>query len=164
MFGNIDEEQRAERAIQTLHQTKSVTAYTGEFQLLAGRIDWDDKALTAQYYRGLKEEVKDDIVRGGRPGELLPMIEKAIDIDSRLYERRMERRGQYSGGHQRKGKKDRTSRWEDRMELDAVSKKGNPSKDEMNRRRDKGLCFECGLPGHQAASHKKGNPKGKGKP
>jgi hypothetical protein len=50
------------------------------------------------------------------------------------------------------------------MELDIVSKKGNPSKDKINQRQDKGLCFKCGLPGHQAASYKKGNSKGKGKP
>src|SRR5690349_4080336 len=115
MFGNIDEERRAERAIQTLRQNKSVTAYAGEFQLLAGKIDWDDKALTAQFYRGLKDEVKDDIVRGERPEELLPMINKAINIDSRLYERRLERKGQYSGGHHKKGKKYQQDGWSDRM-------------------------------------------------
>jgi hypothetical protein len=42
------------------------------------------------------------------------------------------------------------------MELDVTHsfKKKTPSKEVMDERHKKGLCFECGLPGHQAKSHK----------
>ena len=46
------------------------------------------------------------------------------------------------------------------MELDATGKgKPKPSKEEMDRRRERKLCFECGLPGHQAASYRKNQAK-----
>jgi hypothetical protein len=42
------------------------------------------------------------------------------------------------------------------MELDAIAKtKRHVSKEEMQKRRDKKLCFECGLPGHMANSYRK---------
>ena len=41
----------------------------------------------AQYYRGLKDEVKDDYVRINPAPEILhEMIEAATKIDTRLYE------------------------------------------------------------------------------
>jgi hypothetical protein len=157
MFGNTDEEIRAERDIQSCKQLTSVTEYTGRFELLAGKVDWEDKPLRALYYKGLKEEVKDDIVRGGRPQTLTEMKDKAIEIDTRLYERRMERRGQYSLGFSKK-QHPQKPRYHSPMELDAFQgkpkQKSSLSKEEMQRRKDKNLCFECGLPGHMASSHR----------
>ncbi len=49
------------------------------------------------------------------------------------------------------------------IELDITYsfKSKKPSKEVMEERRKKGLCFECGLPGHQASSHKNKGKYGK---
>lgn len=153
MFNNVDEEARAERALESLRQTKGVTQYVGEFQLLNGRVDWDDRALLARFYAGLKDEVKDDIVRGGKPTMLQDMIDKAIDIDTRLYERRMERRGQSDLSHHRRPHQQRgNDRW-DPMEMDATDRRpvrSQASRVEETRRQDNHLCYTCGKAGHMA--------------
>lgn len=166
VFGDIDAGRTAERIIQNLRQRGSATTYTAEFQQYSNKTDWNDDALKAQYYRGLKDIVKDEIARSDRPRDLQAMVEQAIKIDNRNYERQMEKRGHYAAGdHKRKGNNQK-SYWPQPMELDATFSKKKPSKEEMDRRRDKKLCFECGLPGHMASSHRKGNKKpwkGKGR-
>ena len=42
----------------------------------------------AQYYEGLKDDVKDELVRGERPTDLAAYIEQAVRIDNRLFERK----------------------------------------------------------------------------
>jgi hypothetical protein len=96
VFGDIDQERTAERHIQNLRQKGSAATYTAEFQQYMNKTDWNDDALKAQYYRGLKDAVKDEIARSDRPESLPDMIEMAIKIDNRHFERNLERRGQYS--------------------------------------------------------------------
>ena len=45
------------------------------------RTQWGDSALTALFYQGLKEQVKDDIAQGDRPTELYKMIKTAARIN-----------------------------------------------------------------------------------
>ena len=50
------------------------------------------------------------------------------------------------------------------MQVDATQKtKPKPSKEVIDNRREKKLCFECGLPGHQAAMHRRNKGPWKGK-
>jgi hypothetical protein len=49
----------------------------------------------------------------------------------------------------------------DPIELDAMYKKPQLSKEKRDKQRQKGLCYEYGLLGHQAASYKQ-KKKGKG--
>jgi hypothetical protein len=55
-------------------------------------VEWDDFALTAKYYVGLKESVKDELARMERPDELKELVEQSIKIDNRLYERQLKKR------------------------------------------------------------------------
>jgi reverse transcriptase-like protein/uncharacterized protein DUF4939/aspartyl protease len=161
VFGDIEEERSAERSLQHLTQRGSAANYTADFQSLAARTKWDEAALQARYYQGLKDKVKDEIARSEKPDDLQEMIQLAVKIDNRLYERTLEKKGQYSNrltGHHSKG----TAKYHSPMELDATIKRKTPCKEVMDERRKKGLCFECGLPGHRASSHK--NKKGHGKP
>ena len=64
MFGILDKEKDAERKLQALQQTGSASEFTAKFQQLAVRTQWGDSALTALFYQGLKERVKDNIARG----------------------------------------------------------------------------------------------------
>ena len=63
-FGILDEERDVEQKLQALRQTGSVSEFTAKFQQLAVRTQWEDSALTALFYQGLKEQVKDDITQG----------------------------------------------------------------------------------------------------
>src|SRR5881275_2167241 len=67
-----------------LRQTTSVGEYTAQFQKYASKTKWDEDALMAQYYRGLKDEVKDNYVRiNPAPETLHEMIEAATKIRSK---------------------------------------------------------------------------------
>jgi hypothetical protein len=90
-FGDPDEEATAERNLFVLHQKGSASSYISEFQRHATLTNWDDHALAAQFYRGLKEGIKDEIARVGRPHALKEMMDTALRIDNRLYERTLER-------------------------------------------------------------------------
>jgi hypothetical protein len=86
----------AERRLHILKMDKSAAKYAAEFQRIAALTDWDDDALVSQYYWGLNETIKDEIARMDRPEELQDMIDTFINIDSRQWERRMERTGHYT--------------------------------------------------------------------
>lgn len=92
-YGAIDEVAGAERAISTLKQTHSASQYASDFQQLSSHLHWDDEALGFQFYTGLKENIKDELARDGRPNVLEDLIEKAVKIDNRIYERYLERKG-----------------------------------------------------------------------
>jgi hypothetical protein len=125
--------------------------------------------LYDRYYAGLKEEVKDELARD-RPEGLEALIKMANMIDIRHYERAQERKGHYAPGPRRNrpNHQPRAVSYQnahDPMDLDATQKaqpkwKGKSkakklSKEEKDRRYKEKLCFECGLPGHQAAVHRK---------
>jgi hypothetical protein len=81
------------------------------------------------------------------------LIVIAIKIDNRYYKRAMERKGLYTGHQNRSNRKSYRS---DLIELNMAQKfKLKLSKEVISQRREKGLCFEYRLPGHQVASHRK---------
>ncbi|KAG7405064.1 Retrotransposon-like protein 1 [Fusarium oxysporum f. sp. rapae] len=91
-FGVVNEERQAAAELLALKQHKSCAAYSAKFRQLASKTKWDDEALMEIYYRGLKEEVKDELYLADRPEEgLTAYITMAIKIDERQYERRRER-------------------------------------------------------------------------
>jgi len=90
------------------------------------------------------------------PESLNDLIVMAIKIDNRHYERAIEKKGLYTGHRNRSERKYRS----DLIELDIAQKfKPKPSKEVISQRREKGLCFEYRLPGHQAASYRKNRVK-----
>jgi hypothetical protein len=170
-FGQMNEQQEAERALLKIHQQSSAAKYKAEFQSLSARVSWNDEALAAQFYQGLKDAVKDEIARQDRPKSLSSMIELAIKIDTRIWERQMERKGKgMPHGANTSNKRD-TSKWRNDyygpqpMELDATrGKPGKPQsrgkgkpygKGQGNKERkpfDKSNleCHSCGKKGHFA--------------
>ncbi|KAJ8067036.1 hypothetical protein OCU04_004416 [Sclerotinia nivalis] len=86
------------------------------------------------------------------------MMELAIKIDNRLYEYQRDKKSQshFNQNYKRnegRCRQAKTESYGDPMELDATIR-GKPFKEEMDRRRNEKLCFECGLPGHRAAIHR----------
>ena len=96
VFSDIDAKQMAEQKLFYLKQTKLAAAYMAEFQQIAAKTEWEDKAFTAKYYKGLKNFIKDRIVETDWPEELDKIIEKLIIIDNCQYKCRLERKGKPS--------------------------------------------------------------------
>ena len=93
-FGNPDEQRTAERELQALRQVGSAAQYAAKFRQVSSKTGWDDDdALMATFYRGLRDDVKDELSRDERPEDIHEYITKAIKIDNRLYERRLEKTG-----------------------------------------------------------------------
>lgn len=90
-FGDPDEIATAERNLIGLEQTGTAAAYVSEFKHLAIILGWDSSSLGALFYRGLKDSVKDEITRIGRPTSFQTLMEKAIILDNRITERNIER-------------------------------------------------------------------------
>ena len=63
VFGDFDKEHLAERRMQSLRQTRSAADYASKFQQLAAQTQWGAVPLVAQFYKGLKDRVKDDVAR-----------------------------------------------------------------------------------------------------
>lgn len=150
VFGDNDEERKAERELARLKQVKSATAYAAAFRQVTSSLDWDDEPLMARFYEGLKDDIKDELIKADRPETLTTYIEMAVRIDERLYERRMERgtktkmttwtrptqfQQRRTGGRQQYQKKEKKISYGEPMELDAVIKK-------------EVTCYQCGKEGH----------------
>jgi len=170
IYGDVDEKREAELKIRALRQNSSVSHYASQFQQLKSRITWNDSALTAAFYAGLKEEIKDELSRVGKPNSLAAMITQSQTIDGRIYERRLEKAGKDNSAF-RTNNKPNTSKPKQYpknyygpmpMDLDqAQRKKSYPNKGKFQKRgkltqkeRDdrikNKLCLYCGKPGHVA--------------
>jgi hypothetical protein len=167
-FGVVDEKRAAERRLHTLKMDKSAAKYSAEFQRIAALTDWDDDALVSQYYWGLSEGIKDEIARRDRPEELQEMIDTSINIDSRQWERRMEKTGPYTAPRTW-GRRFTTRTRGDPMDLDNIEKRDQKprarpaehgrydrrSTKPHTRRAETRECYNCGKPGHLARDCKK---------
>jgi len=91
LYGDPDREATAEREIYGLRQTGSVADYASKFEAKSQYLTWNDSGLRAQFYRNLKDEVKDEIARGDKPDSFADLRTLAIRLDNRLYERRLDR-------------------------------------------------------------------------
>ena len=151
IWGNIDQTAIAEREIQGLRQRTSAADYATKFQAIATDLRWGTDALMAHFYNGLKEEVKDEIWRKEkRPDSLQAMVDEAINIDSRLFERKLQKKGRGSYAANR-GIKRSDPYGPQPMELDKLEKKQWKGKGKKGQpAKKKGDCFNCGKTGHFA--------------
>ncbi|CAA77890.1 putative gag homologue [Cladosporium fulvum T-1 virus] len=172
VFGVSNEIATAVRVIQHLTQKTSTAEYAAKFQEYAQLTDWDDEALQVMYRRGLKEHVKDELMRDGRKIDGLgDLVQVTIDLDDKLYERAMERRydskvsgkAGYTPGYdnRNRGFNDNYNKPKDKpyygpqpMELDVTEKGRKIRNSKGNRRppssRETRTCYGCGKPGHIA--------------
>jgi hypothetical protein len=168
VFDNGDEALEADRDIRALRQRTSAAQYRAEFQILAAKLDWNDDALASEFYRGLKDRVREEItLRNDRPSTFKDLSELAIKIDNRIFELQLEKRGSYAhtNGANRKAKRN-VPDWNDnyyglqKMQIDAT--KGKPGSNNKGPRKgpprpqpNKGTndksnveCYGCGKKGH----------------
>ena len=57
-----------------LQQWESAATYAAEFQRIAFKTEWEDVSLITQFYRGLKNSVKNDIMKAKQSDMLQVMI------------------------------------------------------------------------------------------
>src|SRR3984957_19471173 len=62
VFGEIDERKTAAEKLQRLRQTRSVTDYIAEFQMITSNLDWDDEGLEDKFLEGLKPEIRKALI------------------------------------------------------------------------------------------------------
>ena len=175
VFGETNETMAAVRIIQHLKQRTSASDYTARFEEYSQLSGWDDEALMTMYRRGLKDNVKDELMRDGRVIDSLDELTKAaIEIDNKLYERAMERkydgenRGRagfvsdrppsnyYRKGGNRsdQGNANRSQYGPAPMELDSTERKTRKGHTRRGKQGNNGketrTCYGCGKPGHLA--------------
>jgi len=90
-FGDKDAEADTERNIYLLKQKSSVSSYVADFKSLSARLKCNDAADRAQFYRGLKDNIKDELCKSDRPSSLKSLIDLCIKLDNRLHERKLEK-------------------------------------------------------------------------
>ncbi|KAK4207636.1 hypothetical protein QBC37DRAFT_298280 [Rhypophila decipiens] len=96
IFGEADKVRAAEERIQQLRQTGSAAAYASALRPESFKVNWGEAPLKDKFYRGLKDKVKDELVKISRNEYSLDdYMKEAISIDNRLYEREQERNGRY---------------------------------------------------------------------
>jgi hypothetical protein len=167
IFGISNEDKVAVRLIQHIRQHTSASDYAAKFQEYAQVTDWDDSALMTMYRRGLKENVKDELMRTGEKIESLDeLIRATIEIDDNLYERAMERRHDiaprgksgyvpYRSNNNFKGKKfNRNNQYQDPygpmpMELDVTEGRRSQGKKQF-KGKSQMTCYACNQKGHMA--------------
>ena len=85
VFKDTDKKRYTQERLALLHQTKSASTYATQFRQDSLQASINDEGLIQLFYKGLKEEVKDELYRLNRPATLDKYIEIAIQIDDRLY-------------------------------------------------------------------------------
>ena len=151
VFGITNEESAAVRVIQSLRQKTSAAEYTARFREYANLTDWSGSALMTMYRRGLKENVKDELMRsGGEFQTLEQLINEAIEIDDKLYERAMEKRHIMGGRtYALPGRSGGGGRG-DPMELDSTQKRFQKGRGGNRKKAGSLKCYACGQQGHMA--------------
>ena len=61
--------------------------YGSKFKILTYIIEWDDAAFVSKFYEKLKNKIKDAMVAMDKPESLKDMINIAVKIDDRQYNR-----------------------------------------------------------------------------
>ena len=87
VIGNQNEDKAIEKQFLILKKTQSAMVYGSRFKTLAYTIKWDDAVFASKFYEKLKDKVKDAMVVMDRPESLENMINVAVKIDNRQYDR-----------------------------------------------------------------------------
>jgi Ty3 transposon capsid-like protein len=169
VFGDPDRIASAERTLMTLAQNnRPAYQYASEFRRVMHETKWNEDALASIFYKGLRDDVKDELCKLEKPDSLVKYMELAIKIDNRLFERRQEKKrsssilnsSQVPHSYIKLSAKPNMSTPERQnflpqasstpMEISTIHQSLSPA--EKQRRLRSKLCLYCGNPGHFATS------------
>ncbi|KAL8422456.1 hypothetical protein RB596_002963 [Gaeumannomyces avenae] len=156
VFGQVNKQRVAERKLLQLKQKGAASVYVSEFQRLVNKLDWTDQTKIAHFYNGLRDDVKDEVSKVDKPKAFSSYITIAVKTSNRLYERRLEKKGQRtrpvvsSNKSQRRFDRNKTTAHGSHpgpMDFSASATHQGQRKRKFQNPKD-GKCFKCGKPGH----------------
>ena len=92
VYGDPNIVRNARRELRELGQTGPVSTYIAKFGQLTPYVGYNNGALMDQFLCGLKEEIKDEVARVGYFNTLEELQDFAVRLDSRLYDRQLQKR------------------------------------------------------------------------
>ena len=92
-FGTVNETQDAERNVMALKQLGAASTYTTKFMQYRAHLSWDETALCAAYYQGLKDHLKIELAKTERPTELSKLVDIVVNLDDRIYDAKKHAQG-----------------------------------------------------------------------
>ena len=87
MYKDSEKEKTVTRKIYKLKQTVLAMVYTIQFQSLSVQIDWNKKALIAQYRKGLKAKMLNALVLVEDLKDIKDLINKVVKINNKIYQK-----------------------------------------------------------------------------
>ncbi len=143
----------ARRLLDLCQGNQAVADYAIDFRTLASESRWDSEALVSTFYRGLSEDVKDELASRDWGSSLEELITLAIRIDNRVRERRRERRTPQVMPMQAPPNIPEMAHLNQQTEDEPMQLGGTRlSPKERERRRREGRCFYCGGSDHMRTS------------
>jgi len=124
MYKDINVKWIIERQLYDIKQSESAFKYITAFQSIAAKIEWNDSILTAQFYKELKNVIKNKIACMNRLATLHVMISKSIMLNNWQYERRLEKKNKVAYASVARSKKKKKQLYYDSqsMKLNATWK------------------------------------------
>uniref|UniRef100_A0A3B3HXA3 CCHC-type domain-containing protein n=1 Tax=Oryzias latipes TaxID=8090 RepID=A0A3B3HXA3_ORYLA len=158
VFDQPRKQEEATRRLLNLKQgNRSVSEHLIDFRILAVEAGWPDPALKGIFYQSLSERIKDHLCSQPEANTFEDLVSAALRSDARLRERHTERTRRPPGHSQNQASPNY-------MFPLPVHEPPVPTSDEpmqvghskltaeeRQKRREEGLCFYCGHPGHQVA-------------
>jgi len=156
-FGQPDLAQASERALRALKMQdyQHVNKYMIEFSEHATHTGWNDVALYGEFYRGLAERIKDQLLSLDRPQMFQQLKVAALKCDTRYWECQGEK-ATPSGWNRQAASSSVPVKLGSNLTASsdaATTSHTNPglgvdgklTQEERERRRLKGLCYYCGI-------------------
>lgn len=134
-FGEVDPVGAAVSELLALKMQEhhKVARYKVEFEELADRTKWDNRALHSHFYNGLAERIKDQLAIMGKPISLTGLKTSALLIDNRYWERKAEvSRATKSSKSSQNASKDPTSNSNASTSRSGNTSNSNQSKSRQN--------------------------------
>ncbi len=143
MYEDINAKWIIERQLYDIKQSESTFKYITAFQSIAAEIEWNDSTFTAQFYKELKNVIKNEIARTNKLVTLHVMISKTIVLNNQQCERRLEKKNKiaYVSVAWSKKKKKQSYYDSQSMKLDATRKILTNARDKMIQQSK--ACYTC---------------------
>src|SRR5882724_8099567 len=156
-FGQPDLAQASERTLRALKMQdyQHVNKYMIEFSKHATHTGWNDAALYGEFYRGLAERIKDQLLSLDRPQMFQQLKVAALKCDTRYWECQGEKTTP-SGRNRQSASSSAPAKLDNNLAASSdaattsctnpgIGADGKLTQEEWERRHLKGLCYYCGI-------------------